>query len=157
MNPTRRTHRFHTLLAALLLAASPHLMSQTASPTPTPTPTSNDPYLWLEEVQGERALAWVRAKNAESEKLLQADPRFVPTRDAVLAALDSKEQIPYVQRRGAYLYNLWRDATNPRGLWRRTTLAEYRKPQPAWETVIDIDALGKAESCLLYTSPSPRD
>jgi len=148
MNPTRRTHRFHTLLAALLLAASPHLMSQTASPTPTPTPTptSNDPYLWLEEVQGERALAWVRAKNAESEKLLQADPRFVPTRDAVLAALDSKEQIPYVQRRGAYLYNLWRDATNPRGLWRRTTLAEYRKPQPAWETVIDIDALGKAES-----------
>ena len=139
-----RTSRIQAWLATSLLAASPHLMSQTT--TPAATPPSNDPYLWLEEVQGERALAWVREKNAESEKLLQADPRFVPTRDAVRAALDSKEQIPYVQRRGAYFYNLWRDATNPRGLWRRTTLAEYRKAQPAWETVIDIDALGKAES-----------
>ena len=149
MSPLFRSHRLHTLLAVSLLAVSPHLMSQTSTPTPTPTPTpapaSSDPFLWLEEVQGDRALAWVREKNAESEKQLQADLRFLPTRDAVRAALDSKEQIPHVRRRGVWLYNLWRDAANPRGLWRRTTLAEYRKAQPAWETVIDIDALGKTE------------
>ncbi len=104
-----------------------------------------DPYLWLEDVQGERALQWVRARNAESERVLQATPGFEATRDSLREVLDSREQIPYVSRRGDWLYNLWRDADNPRGLWRRTTLAEYRKAEPVWETVIDIDALGRAE------------
>ena len=63
----------------------------------------------------------------------------------ILDILDSKERIPGVQKLGPWYYNLWKDAKNPRGLWRRTTLAEYRKPEPAWETVIDVDALGAAE------------
>ncbi|MBA4178495.1 MAG: S9 family peptidase [Leptothrix sp. (in: Bacteria)] len=110
------------------------------------TPTADqDPYLWLEDVQGERALAWVRQRNAESEGALQARPGFAALRTRLREVLDSKEQIPYVSRRGDALYNFWRDAANPRGLWRRTTLAEFRKPQPAWEVVIDLDALGKAE------------
>ncbi len=107
--------------------------------------TEQDPYLWLEDVQGEKALAWVRERNAESEKRLLAQPGFEGTERAIRDVLDSREQIPYVARRGDWLYNLWRDAENPRGLWRRTTLAEYRKAKPAWETVIDVDALGKAE------------
>jgi prolyl oligopeptidase len=124
------------LLLATLIVLAPHAMSQ-------PKPT--DPYLWLEDVQGERALAWVRERNAATETLLTARPGFEARKQAIREVLDSREQIPYVQRRGDQLYNLWRDASNPRGLWRRTTLAEYRKPQPAWETVIDLDALGKAE------------
>ncbi|MBC7938724.1 MAG: S9 family peptidase, partial [Chitinophagaceae bacterium] len=108
-----------------------------------------DPYLWLEDVHGEKALAWVRERNAESEKLLQAEPGFERRRSDIRAVLDSKEQIPYVQRLGPWLYNLWKDEANPRGLWRRTTLAEYRRPTSgsgtAWETVLDIDALGKVE------------
>ncbi len=63
----------------------------------------------------------------------------------ILDILDSKERIPTVQKLGPWYYNLWKDAKNPRGLWRRTTLAEYRKAEPAWETVIDVDALGAAE------------
>jgi prolyl oligopeptidase len=115
-------------------------------PTMTQAQTAaEDPYLWLEDVQGERALTWVRQRNAESERVLQATPGFEQLRTRIREVLDSKEQIPYVSRRGDFFYNLWKDAANPRGLWRRTTLAEYRKPQPAWETVIDIDALGKAE------------
>ena len=106
---------------------------------------TTDPYLWLEDVSGERALNWVRARNAESEQLLEAEPDFAAIRDGIRSVLDSPEQIPYVVRRGDQFYNLWRDAKNPRGLWRRTSLAEYRKPEPAWETVIDLDALGKAE------------
>ncbi|MDP1902111.1 MAG: prolyl oligopeptidase family serine peptidase [Rubrivivax sp.] len=105
-----------------------------------------DPYLWLEDVQGDRALAWVRERNAESEKLLQAQPDFEATRTRIREVLDSREQIPYVSRQGDWFYNLWRDADNPRGLWRRATLAEYRKAKPAWETVIDLDALAKAEA-----------
>ena len=111
-----------------------------------PTPTAeDDPYLWLEDVLGERALAWVRERNAHSEGVLQARPGFDERKRLLREVLDSREQIPYVQRRGAWFYNLWRDATNPRGLWRRTTLAEYRRPEPAWETVIDLDALAAAE------------
>ena len=129
--------KLHQLLPALALGL--------ALCTPTMAQTTSDPHLWLEEVQGERALAWVRARNAESEGELQARPGFTTLKARLREVLDSREQIPYVTRRGDWLYNFWRDADNPRGLWRRTTLAEYRKAKPAWETVIDVDALGKAE------------
>jgi prolyl oligopeptidase len=135
------------LLAMLLCAAGLTLTDNTMSqPASSPAaPERPDPHLWLEEVEDARALAWVRERNAESERLLQAQPGFEDLRSSIREVLDSREQIPYVSRRGSWLYNLWRDAANPRGLWRRTTLAEYRKVRPAWETVIDIDALGKAE------------
>jgi prolyl oligopeptidase len=108
-------------------------------------PDTEDPYLWLEEVQGERALAWVRARNAESEARLRADPGFDALRARLREVLDSRGQIPYVTRLGPWLYNLWRDAANPRGLWRRASLEEYRRAEPAWETVLDLDALGRSE------------
>jgi prolyl oligopeptidase len=113
--------------------------------TPMTASEPDDPRLWLEDVQGERALAWVRERNAESEAVLGSDPRFEPIRQAVLEVLDSREQIPYVVRRGEWFYNFWRDDRSPRGLWRRTTLGSYQLPQPAWETVIDLDALAAAE------------
>jgi prolyl oligopeptidase len=116
-----------------------------AQQTTPSTPPSEDPYLWLEDVQGERALAWVRERNAQARERLQAWPDFMPLRQRIREVLDSRDRIPAMRRRGEAFYNLWQDATNPRGLWRRTSLAEYRKAQPAWETVLDVDALGKAE------------
>jgi prolyl oligopeptidase len=106
---------------------------------------SVDPFLWLEEVLGERALAWVRERNTESQQSLQSRPEYEPTRAGLLAMLNSKERIPPITRRGGHFYNLWQDDAHPRGLWRRTTLAEYRKAEPAWEEVLDLDALGAAE------------
>jgi prolyl oligopeptidase len=105
-----------------------------------------DPNLWLEEVQGDKALAWVRERNAVSTALLQAKPLFADNRAKVQEVLNNRDQIPRVTRRGDYLYNFWRDAKNPRGLWRRTHLEEYRKVQPKWVVLIDLDALGKAEN-----------
>ncbi|TMH28697.1 MAG: S9 family peptidase [Betaproteobacteria bacterium] len=104
-----------------------------------------DPYLWLEDVQGERALAWVRERNAQSQKELTARAEYAPTRSQLLEVLNARDRIPYFVRRGDWLYNFWQDEANKRGLWRRTTLTEYQKPQPAWETMIDLDALAKAE------------
>ena len=104
-----------------------------------------DPFLWLEDVEGEAALNWVRARNAESQATLQARPEFEPIRAGLLELLNSKERIPQVTRRGEYFYNLWQDESHPRGLWRRTALAEYRRREPAWETVLDLDALGATE------------
>ena len=106
---------------------------------------SPDPYLWLEEVQSERALNWARERNAQSQAVLEAVPGFAATKSKLLDVLNNKAQIPYITRRGAYVENFWRDAANQRGLWRRTTLDEYRKAEPKWETLIDLDALALAE------------
>ena len=131
---------------ALAFCTMPEASAQNTSTAATTAPTATDPYLWLEDVQGERALAWVRERNRESEAALMTRAGYEERRLRIREVLDSREQIPYVSRKGAWFYNLWRDAANPRGLWRRTTLDEYRKPAPAWETVIDLDALGKAEN-----------
>jgi prolyl oligopeptidase len=107
--------------------------------------TPEDPYQWLEEVASKPVLDYVQAQNAITFKELQARPQYEPIRKRVLDILNDKAKIAYVQKLGAYYYNFWRDAANPRGLWRRTTLEEYRKPAPAWEVVLDLDQLAKSE------------
>jgi len=104
-----------------------------------------DPYLWLEEVRGEKALDWVKAHNEATLAALEAQPGFQETYDKALEILNSKVRIPYPQIRGKYLYNFWQDEKNERGLWRRTTLAEYRKRSPKWEVLLDVDKLCRDE------------
>ncbi|HUH72522.1 MAG TPA: prolyl oligopeptidase family serine peptidase, partial [Mycobacterium sp.] len=106
---------------------------------------SRDPYLWLEEVTGEDALDWVRARN-EPTLAQFCDAKFEQMRVEALEVLDTDTRIPYVVRRGEYLYNFWRDAANPRGLWRRTTLDSYRTDSPEWDVLMDIDELGRADN-----------
>jgi prolyl oligopeptidase len=127
---------------ALVLAMSAAANAAAADAPTAPAPP--DPYLWLEDVTAEKALEWARARNAESARVLEAGD-FATLEKRLLDILDSDARIPYVQKLGPWYYNFWKDAKNPRGLWRRTTLEEYRKEHPAWETVIDLDALGAAE------------
>ena len=105
----------------------------------------DDPYPWLEDVTGAKALAWVKERNAESTGELTRSAAVPGARRRILEILDSDARIPAIQKHGPYYYNFWRDAKNPRGLWRRTTLEEYRKAKPDWEIVLDLDALGKEE------------
>ena len=105
----------------------------------------DDPYLWLEDVRGERALAWARDQNAITQRELEALPDFKAIHERLLAIFSSNERIPYVAKHGDYYYNFWQDAEHVRGIWRRTSPAEYLKGSPAWETVLDLDALGAAE------------
>jgi prolyl oligopeptidase len=107
---------------------------------------TEDPYLWLEEVAGDKPLAWVKERDAESRSELESKPESKPLHDRLLAIYNSRERIPGVQKRGPWLYNFWQDADHPRGLWRRTTLAEYRKKEPAWEIVLDVGKLGADEN-----------
>jgi prolyl oligopeptidase len=109
-------------------------------------PPAEDPNLWLEDVLGAKPLDWVKQENAKSTGELAGTPEFKALQGRFLEILDSKDRIPAVTKYGAYYYNFWRDAEHPRGLWRRTTLEEYRKDSPAWEPVLDLDALGKAEN-----------
>lgn len=103
-----------------------------------------DLYQWLEEVEGDTALAWVRERNAELAGIT-GDLAFRQLETDLRGILDSEARIPYVSKIGEHFYNFWQDAANPRGLWRRTTLDEYRKETPAWEVVLDLDALNRAE------------
>ncbi|HLQ80470.1 MAG TPA: prolyl oligopeptidase family serine peptidase [Brachybacterium sp.] len=115
---------------------------------------STDPHLWLEEVTGEEALAWVREHNAAAESELDAvadpqDPSGAPLaatlQAEILEILDAKDRIPGVTKRGDFLYNFWTDAEHERGLWRRTTLDSYRTDDPDWDVLLDVDALNEAE------------
>ena len=109
-------------------------------------PSVHDPYLWLEEVDGAEALAWVAERNrATHAALAEKQPGFDALRERLRAAFDAEDRIPHLTRLGDRYYNFWQDEENPRGVWRRTTLEEYRKPAPDWEVVLDFDALGRAE------------
>jgi prolyl oligopeptidase len=105
----------------------------------------DDQFQWLEDVQGEKALAWAKEQNALTTKVLAARPEYEPIYKRTLEILDSKERIPEPKLYGDTVYNFWKDDAHERGIWRRTTLASYRTAAPEWETVLDVDALGKAE------------
>nr|WP_238481242.1 prolyl oligopeptidase family serine peptidase [Dyella telluris] len=109
------------------------------------SPAAKDPNLWLENIDGTKQLDWVKQQNAETVKKYADSDAFKQLDARLLEVLDSNERIPMVSKIGDHFYNFWRDKEHPKGLWRRTTLDEYRKDKPAWETVIDLDALSAAE------------
>ena len=104
-----------------------------------------DPYLWLEEVENEKALAWAGTKSATDTAVLEAVPEYGEIYAKLVEIYNSSERIPNPGIRGAWIYNFWQDPDHERGIWRRTFLDEYVKKAPAWETVLDLDALAAAE------------
>ncbi|HVF94773.1 MAG TPA: prolyl oligopeptidase family serine peptidase [Sphingomonas sp.] len=129
--------RLKTLLVTTMLAAAP-LIAQTA-------PVSNDPYIWLEDKDGAAALAWVEAENAKTLPRLQNDPRYAVFNAEALAIASAKDRIPMPDQRFGRIYNFWRDADHPHGLWRWTSATDYASASPKWTVALDLDALGKAE------------
>ena len=107
--------------------------------------TTEDPFVWLEEVKGEKALAWVREQDARTEGELKSDPLFQPLLDDALAVLTAQDRIPYVTYRGGHLYNFWQDDVHVMGLWRRTGVESYKSAAPEWEVLLDLDKLSADE------------
>src|SRR6516165_7926885 len=117
-------------------------------PNPDPRPMleapDDDPYLWLEEIDADQALAWVEAQNAATLARF-GDARFAADRDILAAIFDRPDNIPYIGRRGSLVFNFWKDAAHPRGLWRVTSLDSFRKEEPQWDILLDLDALAATE------------
>lgn len=130
-------NRKNTTAAALLAALLPINLARSDEP---------DPYLWLEEVEGTEALAWVEQRNQESLSVLEQLPQYQQLFEQNLAVYDSKERIPYPEILGEHLYNFWQDASNERGLWRRTTPEQYASGNPRWEVLLNLDELAVAEN-----------
>ncbi|MGD9967075.1 MAG: prolyl oligopeptidase family protein [Hyphomonadaceae bacterium] len=132
--------------AAAVSAALAACASSSNAPPPPATPQqAEDPYLWLEEVEGERALAWVHEQNNRSLPVLENDRRYPALLEAALEVAQSRDRLALGQIRGGYLYNFWQDPDHVRGIWRRARLDGYAANTPRWETVLDIDALATAE------------
>ncbi len=117
----------------------------TAAMAAMTTVNASDPYLWLEEVESGQALDWVRAQNKRSLAELESDPRFADLYKDVLSVLTSDARLAYGEIHNGQVYNFWQDETHIRGLWRRADVESYRNGEPDWETLIDFDALAKAE------------
>ncbi|WP_407067684.1 prolyl oligopeptidase family serine peptidase [Marilutibacter alkalisoli] len=127
------------------VACTPNAEDARLNDTASHEDAATDSYQWLEDVTGDKPLDWVRGENERTEAELAATPEFKALEGDIRAILDSDAKIPGVQKIGDYYYNFWKDQKHERGLWRRTTLEEYRKDDPKWETVLDIDALNEAE------------
>ncbi|MCX6827271.1 MAG: prolyl oligopeptidase family serine peptidase [candidate division Zixibacteria bacterium] len=107
--------------------------------------TENDTFIWLEDAQGAQALDWVKAQNDLTLKEFSSDPNFPKFQDIALTILNSKNRIPYGSYEGNQVYNFWQDEAHVKGILRRTSLKEYIKKNPRWETVLDIDKLSADE------------
>ncbi len=128
------------LLASLFATASLAAAGQAQAASPP-----DDPYIWLEELSSPRAMAWVDAHNASSTKRLEADARYKTLYNEALTIAGAKDRIPQPRFLHGEIYNFWQDGDHLRGIWRKTSLADYQSAAPHWTTVLDIDALGKAE------------
>ena len=133
----------------VLAAALSALLSACASTTPPPAapsgPAAGDPYLWLEEIDSPRALEWVAAQNERTRRELASSPEFSEMQRDALAVLDSGTRVPSLAWHGGFLYNLWKDESHQRGLYRRTSPEELRGGSPRWTTVLDVDDLSRRE------------
>ena len=108
-------------------------------------PEGADPYLWLEDVHGERAMQWVRAQNSRSIATLQGEPDYRGDYEAILRVMDAADRIPYGDLDHQWVFNFWQDAEHPKGLWRRASVADYARALPAWEVLLDLDRLAADE------------
>jgi len=154
-----------SLIVGLVLVASLNTLAQSPN---------EDKNLWLEEVDGKKALQWVTNANAATDKSLTTDPLYQSLYQDALSALNSKDKLPSISQRGKWIYNFWKSPEHPRGIYRRATVASFNSGNPKWHTVLDIDELSEKdkvkwvfhgmsclapenEKCLVNLSPGGRD
>jgi prolyl oligopeptidase len=102
---------------------------------------NDDPFLWLEEVDGKKALEWVEEKNRHSLEILKSQDHYQGIFEKNLEIYNSQDRIPAPSLMGEFIYNFWQDADHERGIWRRCTKASYTRGNPEWETLIDLDEM----------------
>jgi len=107
--------------------------------------SDNDPYLWLSDIHGARALAWAKGQTAKSDAQLKSDPVYRLTHDTILRELDVQDRIPLAELDHGDAYNFWQDKTHARGVWRVTSIADYASAAPHWQTLLDVGRLDAEE------------
>ena len=138
------------------------------------TNQNEDPYLWLEEINGDKAIEWVKGQNFISAEMIEESPLFDSLYKRFLASYNDQNKIAYPNLVGQYVYNLWKDENNQQGVWRRILIEDYLNKKSNWEIILDLDILSKKENknwvykgvewlkpqnerCLLYLSDGGSD
>ena len=129
----------------IFLLVAMNFLGATACATSLIKGNEMDPFLWLEEIEGKASLDWVRSLNKETVQELKSDSRFSTFETQALEILTAKDRIPRVTLRNGEVFNFWQDETHVRGLWRKTSLRDFRKKEPRWETLLDLDQLSELE------------
>lgn len=132
----KSNHLFFTILFALLTSCASQKISL----------YTDDPYLWLEDIESPKALEFAKAENEKTMRTLQEDPHYKKIESELRTMAYAEDRVPWAYPMQGMYYNFWRDQKNARGLWRRTTLAEYKKDKPKWEVIIDLDQLSLKEN-----------
>jgi prolyl oligopeptidase len=135
----------HPVATLIIIAAVVSGMCAIPARAQQSSPEQPDKYTWLEDIYGERQLAWVKTENARAAGVLEKDSHFAPLQAEALKVLESPERLPEPELRHGAVYNTWRDAEHVRGIVRRTSLKDYLTADPKWETVLDYDALSKTD------------
>jgi prolyl oligopeptidase len=163
--------RVATLVAALVAALAAALAAPVARAAPAAA--DGNPYLWLAQIHGARALAWVQAQSGRSDLALKTDPTYARDRSRILDVLNANSRIPEGTLDHQWVLNFWQGADHVRGIWRRTTIADYARRAPHWQTLLDVDELDRQrhedwvwkgadcaaafDRCLLRLSPGGGD
>jgi len=141
-----------SVASAVAIASAVIVAKAADAPATAAPPVEQDPFAWLEQVDGARAMDWVRAENAKTAAVLESDARYAGLFKDALAIAQAKDRIPEPHFIGGQILNSWQDADHEHGIWRRTSLDEYQKPQPRWTTVLDLDALSRTQKANWFWS-----
>ncbi|HEX5210008.1 MAG TPA: prolyl oligopeptidase family serine peptidase [Steroidobacteraceae bacterium] len=123
------------VLAAILLAAP---MGQARGAAAAADP---NPYLWLTQIHGKKALTWVEAQNGRSDLALEGDATYARDRSQIMDVLNANTRIPRGELDHGWVLNFWQSAAHVRGIWRRARIADYARKAPRWQTLLDVDQL----------------
>ena len=111
----------------------------------TAAAADTDPNLWLTDIHGAKAVAWAKERTDKTLATLKADPNYQRDYDSILKILNANDRIALGNLDHGDVFNFWQDEHHTRGLWRKTTIADYAKADPKWDVLLDVDALDKAE------------
>jgi len=139
-------HVFRPIIVALSAAFAAAAFGAASLSVAAPATDVADPFMWLEDVNGARAMEWVKSENAKTSGVLESDPRYRTLFLEAKAIAESKDRIPTPQLIDGNVYNFWQDEQHAHGVWRRVSLQEYQSPSPTWVTVLDLDELSKTEN-----------
>src|SRR5215831_11281569 len=138
---------FRCLAVAVVIAAAVSGCRQQRERDSAPQNASQaeDPFLWLEDVRGEKSMDWVKQQNGKALSLLAADAEYRNDYEALLAVLDAADRIPFATLDHQHAFNFWQDSAHPKGVWRRTDITDYVKSEPRWTILLDLDKLATEE------------
>ncbi len=137
--------RYLFILLLALTACTTKNTQVKKEPLKKETPQTADPYLWLEEVEGPKALAFAKAESTRTLDHFKADPQFKKIKADLTKIALADDKLPSITLMNGLVYNFWQDKKHVRGIWRRTTISEFKKSKPKWETILDLDQLAKNE------------